>query len=137
MKKQLISVLTAAAMLTGISALTAQASPRDVAYRNVLDAFRVRVTEGFANFSDEDNTTYGVLIQSDDLFSYLWYRGYTEYTLENAGYCFLDLNEDGKNELLIGSIAENGDTSLTDLYTIGTGTVSHIAAVSGRCVRWH
>ncbi len=134
MKKQLISAFTAAAMLSGISAsaITAQASPRLAPYRNVLNAFQSRVTEGFSNYADEDDITYGVLLGEGNQFSYLWYHGYTELTTENTAACLVGLNGDGTEELLLGVCDDQGGWSLLDLYTLSGGKVHHLAATGER-----
>lgn len=135
MKKQLISVLTAAAMLTGMSALTAQAaSPRLVPYREVMNAFSARVSQGFDKFvEEEDNASYGVLMDDNaGMFSYLWYRFPINPTLETAGFCFLDLNDDGTEELLLGTQNSDQSWQMMELYTLSGGKVHHLLSQGER-----
>lgn len=48
----------------------------------------------------------------------------SENPLENMGYCLIDINKDGVNELLIGQM---GDNVIYDLYTVKDGSAHNVA----------
>lgn len=107
------------------------ASAEDV-YAPILDAMEQRLRDGFENYQDEDDTSYGLLLENPNTFSYLWYRGYSDLNLNTAGYAITDLDGNGTEELVIGEIGEDGFGAIYDLYTSSEGKAYHIASSGER-----
>ena len=97
-------------------------------YDNILEDAKEHVENGFANYADEDQGLYGVLSGNPSAYSYLWYRSTENCTTANAGYSLVDLNDDMRSELVIGTMDENGLGTVYDIYTCYAAEPYHIAA---------
>ena len=100
-------------------------------YAPILTKVKMRVENGFSNYSEENNIIYGVLLGDQNDLSYLWYFDHT-INLDNSGFAIADLNGDGRDELAIGKIDEDGNGTIFDLYTQYEDNYYHIAAAGER-----
>lgn len=100
-------------------------------YAPVIDKVKMRVENGFSNYFEENTGLYGVLLGDQCDLSYLWYID-PSITLDNTGYAIADLNGDGRDELAIGTIDEDGNGTIFDLYTQYEDNYYHIAAAGER-----
>ncbi len=105
-------------------------------YADVLDMYYENIQSGWEYYW-EDASNGGAPIYSTFLFA-LYYAD-PSY-IESIGYSFIDLNDDGVDELLIGAdeiIEEDFDNDLfrniiCDLYTYMDGQVVHLASSGER-----
>ena len=74
---------------------------------------------------------YGALLNNEDEFSVLWYLDKT-LTTSSTGYAITDLDGDGREELVLGTISEDNNGTIFDIYTNYEGNVYHIAAAGER-----
>ena len=105
----------------------------EVLYSEVLDMFYNNIQSGWADYN-EMPSLYG------DKFSYLFPMMYSDPSyISSIGYSFIDLNDDGIKELLIGLDSEDetsyGDmyqNMIYDLYTYMNGKIIHLATSGER-----
>lgn len=102
----------------------------EVLYAEILDMFYDNIQSGWSEY---DGSLYS------ENYSYIIPRYYPESSyIDKIGYAFIDLNEDGTDELLIGVDGEleesiSGTKNLIyDLYTCIDGKVIHIFASEER-----
>lgn len=96
-------------------------------YQEILSIFRNRISTGW---SDYDDYGYGIIDdQNEFMYSYMWSL-YPVDSLSGAGYAFIDLDNNGIQELLISRNGEAGwDSSagmIYDLYSFRDGEVVHL-----------
>ena len=101
-------------------------------YADILDRFYYHIKSEWS--------TYDLEKEQDDI-SYLYSLYYEVYDdpkyIDNIGYSFLDLNEDGIPELLIGVYDANINKfrcsdNIYDLYTYEDGKIVHLESITGR-----
>ncbi len=103
-------------------------------YEPLLSAVKERLENGFSNYSDTDEPISGAFtIPSEEIqFSSMWYIPFENFTPENTGYALIDINRDGRKELITGSIAEDGTTTVFDIYALFRNRPWHLAAANER-----
>ena len=67
-----------------------------------------------------------------DVFSALWYLPYADLASQKIGYAITDLDGASRKELVLGTMDENGNGTIIDLYTCYEGSVYHVAAAGER-----
>lgn len=83
-------------------------------YSDILDMFYYKISNGWNGYEEV---------------SYLFNGVYTEVkTLSDAGYAFIDLDNDGVLELLVTSVEAAVEGMIYDLYTYKNGTIIHLAS---------
>jgi hypothetical protein len=91
-------------------------------YSDILDMFYYKISNGWNGYEEV---------------SYLFNWPYTEVkTLSDAGYTFIDLDNDGVLELLVTSVEAAVEGMIYDLYTFKNGTIIHLAT-SGERYRYY
>ena len=85
-------------------------------YNEIIEMFCDGIENGWESYED-----------SDDL-SYLWYQYGIAESLSDAGYAFIDIDENGMEELLVGLVSDAEEGIIYDLYTYEDGSVVHLAS---------
>ncbi|MBR4867904.1 MAG: hypothetical protein IKU10_02000 [Clostridia bacterium] len=94
--------------------------PEETVYEGVLDMYQSSVD---CNWENQDGENAQAVTDPDNA-TFLFAHYYADATLWEIGYAFLDLNQDGQAELLVGHVdhaAENG--LIYQLYTIYNGRI--------------
>ena len=92
-------------------------SPEELQYEPVLQLYRTALQEGW---------TEEQCLQSNLSFRF----ASTEYAKANAGYCFLDLDGNGVEELLVGHAPADG-FKILDIHTVASdGTIQSVATTA-------
>ena len=97
-------------------------------YREILDQFYDNITSGWVDY--EATYEYG---DTEDI-SYLFPLYYADPSnIDLIGYQFIDLDNDGTSELLIGMDGEEYyQAVIIDLYTVKDGQIVHLASSGER-----
>ena len=114
-------------------------------YAPILDYFYKNISEKWANYKCIDQEypqynikvgTQGANISSIELVSDYIIRNIKDKSLDEIGYQFIDINNDGTKELVIAEIWSNSGslwaTVACDLYTIKDNNIVHLAASGPR-----
>ncbi len=125
MKKMLSLLCVMALLLTmvgvgGVSFASAMTSD-EARYKGVLTMF-------YNGVSSQWNTRdgYGENTPTDpDSVSYMFPQYYKHCSLSQVGYALIDLNNDGKKELLVSPMEVAKFGQIFDLYTVVNGSVVH------------
>ena len=102
-------------------------------YEPILSAVKERLENGFSNYSDTDKPVSGAFTEPQDevmQFSAMWYLPSGGFTSENTGYAIIDTDMDGREELIMGSINDDGSTTIFDIYTAFRNRAWHVAAAN-------
>lgn len=104
-----------------------------VLYKEVLDMFYDNISNKWNNYKGMQGMAG--LINNNDIqtVSYEWYeQGWSiseGSNLSKTGYQFIDVNQDGIDELAVGAISDyDGSSYLIELYTIYNNQIIHLAS---------
>lgn len=100
-------------------------------YSDVLDFFYNNISTNWKDFNsdyfDPENRRF-----PDDYISYMWWHYESERSLDKTYYSFIDLDNDGFDELLVGTVnGEHGD-SIFDIFTYIDGKPVHLVTSAER-----
>lgn len=98
------------------------------AYRTVLDMFYSSIACSWTNC---DGDGWGIADDPDDA-CYLFPQYLSDYSLNEIGFAFIDLNCDGTLELVIAPMDLTDKGEFYDLYTVSNGKVIHTASAGER-----
>ena len=90
------------------------------------------ISDGWAGHKDGVYGTEDVTAQN---YSYMWHHYAKDKTLSETGYQFIDLNNDGIDELLVSVVdisEDNYSDMVYDIYTYYNGSIVHLAASGER-----
>ncbi len=123
----------------------AETSSNEEMYQSVLDMYYENIVNHWENFNFEngvygtskltlDNGIYSTSELTLDNVSYMWFQYNKDKTLSETGYQFIDLNNDGVDELIVSIVDELGNKSgiVYDIYTFYNGKIIHLAASGER-----
>jgi hypothetical protein len=95
-------------------------------YKSVLNMFYENICSGWSTYNhNEDINNIESLFVYDDC-SYMWYQ--IDCSLSEIGYMFVDLDNDGINELIVSPIdLKDGNIGMIyDMYSYTDGKITHI-----------
>lgn len=105
-------------------------------YKEILNMFSSNISN---SWYENNNINYGYGIENIGInsVSYMWQQYYGNLSSSEVGYSFIDLNNDGVDELLISPVEQFNDSRskercILDLYTIIDGEVVHLASSGER-----